>query len=195
MKHAILLLMLIFLPGLAKSQNLIKFPYIQKRVCPFECCRFGKWTAKSALDVYANEGDTTKVKFTISAGDSFLAVSGNVHIMKPGIVIVTKPVYSFSAGDTLYTLSYYGEGSIDVWHRGKLENIDMFWGTPSSGSPVNVKDAKWSKFSGVLTSRGLMIWWVNISSRDGRTGWLRLVNTSDNGFALDEEIDGMDECN
>jgi hypothetical protein len=183
------ILILVFFPGIAKSQITLKFPYIQKNVCPFECCRYGTWITMSPLKIYSNEGDTTKVRFSIAPGDSFVAMYGNVHMMKPGIVVVTKPVFSFSAGDTLYTLSYHGEGFIDVWHNGILENIEMFWDNPSdSGSGKTLKSP------GILKSKALMIWWVRITSEDGRNGWLRLVNTSEYGFHINERIEGMDAC-
>ncbi len=187
-------LMLAVFPGHAQSRNMLHFPYIQKKVCPFECCQFGKWISKSPLKVYANEGDATRVSFTIAPGDSFIAVTGNVHMMRPGIVVVTKPVAPFSPGDTLYTLAYRGEGFIDVWHRGKLENIEMFWGPMSESSSPAIKSPRGSRYSGVLVSKPHMIWWVQITCRDGRSGWLKLVNTSDSGFSLEESIDGMDGC-
>jgi hypothetical protein len=169
-------------------------PLIEKGACPFECCQFGRWVSQSSLQAYRVEGDIAHLAFTIAAGDTFSAITGNVHMDRPGVVVVTKPVLSFNPGDTIYTLSYTGEGSIDVWAHGEIANIEMFWeGDDDLDSAiVDTSAQQWKRFSGVLIVRPIMIWWVQIQRSDGQTGWLRLVNTTSDGFGLDERINGMD---
>jgi len=169
---------------------------IEKGVCPFECCQFGRWVSQSPLRAYRVEGDTAHLAFTIAAGDTFSAITGNVHMDRPGVVVVTKPVLSFNRGDTIYTLSYTGEGFIDVWSNGEIVNIEMFWeGDDDLDSAIVDTSAERSKkYSGVQVARPIMIWWVHIQRTDGQTGWLRLVNTTSDGFGLDERIDGMSGC-
>lgn len=178
------------------AQGTPSFPVIEKGVCPFECCQFGRWVSQYPLRAYRVEGDTANVVFTIAAGDTFSAITGNIHMDKPGVVVVTKPVLSFNPGDTIYTLSYTGEGSIDVWSHGEIANIEMFWkgNDDLDSSIVDTSAERWKRYSGVLVSRPLMIWWVQIQRTDGQTGWLRLVNTTSDGFGLDERIDGMSGC-
>ena len=189
------LLFLVFFVQLSESQTTLDYPYVQRNVCPFECCQYGMWLTQTPLRAYQIEGDTTILAFTIASGDSFTALSGNVHMERPGMVIVTKPIYEFIPSDTLYTLSYFGEGYINVFRNGKTTEVEMFWGPVfEEDTCININDPKWAQYSGVLVERALMIWWVHIHYWDGREGWLRLVNTTNSGFRLDEEIDGMDAC-
>lgn len=178
------------------AQEKPPIPFISKRVCPFECCQFGRWLARSPLRVYETEGDTSKVIFNIAIGDTFHAVTGNVRIDKLGVVVVTKPIESFQAGDTLYTLTYRGEGFMTIWYKGKVRSVEMFWDYDDEADWGNINpfDPKWSEFPGVLIDKPLMIWWVNVVLPNGQTGWLKLVNNTVGGFAIDEEIDGMDGC-
>jgi hypothetical protein len=171
-------------------------PFIERGVCPFECCQFGYWHTKSLLRVYQAEGDTSNLAYTIAVNDSFLAITGNVHMDKLGIVIVTKSVESFKPGDTLYTLSYRGEGFIDVWQDSTIHTIEIFWDSRDEAdvNKVNAKDPRWNESSGVLVSRPSMVWWVEVQNRKGQTGWIRLVNTTIQGFSTDEQIDGDDAC-
>ncbi|HEY6952399.1 MAG TPA: hypothetical protein VI758_08315 [Bacteroidota bacterium] len=146
------------------------------------------------MNVYAEESDSSIIIFTIAPGDSFTALRGNIHMDRPGVVVVTKPVQRFNRGDSIYTLSYQGEGLYDAWYRGEWIGVDMFWSTdfdPDTEKFV-FADPRWEEVDGVLVTRALMVWWVQIRHRSGREGWLRLVNTSNAGFSFDEEIHGLD---
>ncbi len=185
-----------FSTELCRAQDHPAVPLIEYGVCPFECCQFGRWLAESPLTVYQSEDDTSTTAYTIAVGDSFLATTGNVHIERPGVVVVTKPVESFKPGDTLYALSNRGEGSIDIWRSGAIQNIDIFWDCDDAidFTKVDPRDPRWDRFSGVLLTRPLMVWWVQVQDRRGRMGWIRLVNTTIEGFSTEEQIGGMDAC-
>ncbi len=202
-QHAVTLLILIFVlavnivggrPSVAQDQPAL--PFIQRGVCPFECCQFGRWRTHATLHVYETEGDTSRILFNLAVGDTFRALTGNVHMDRVGVVIVTKRVNSYMPGDTVYTLSYRGEGLIDVWHQGKVQQVDIFWSgdDEADSSNVDVHDPRWKDFSGVLLTKPIMIWWVNVLLPNGQTGRLRLVNTTISGFGIDERIEGMSGC-
>ena len=170
---------------LCYSQSMPKYPFVQYKVCPFECCQFGKWVTHSPLNVYPEEGDTSSVSFRIIPVDSFTALTGNIHMIRPGVVVVIRDsIEGFHPGDTLYTLAYGGEGNYDIWAHGKFDYVEQFWHT----------DEMTDRTVAVLVSKPLMIWWVRIKCRNSREGWLRLINTATSGFGIDEEIDGMDGC-
>ncbi len=76
-----------------------KVPFIQRDICPFECCQYGNWTARSVLKAFKNEGDDSTVFFTIPIGESFTAIGGNVHILKLGVIIIDKSFGAFRKGD------------------------------------------------------------------------------------------------
>ncbi len=152
-------------------------PYIQRDICPFECCQYGKWIARTTVTAYKREGDRRSTAFKIKSGEEFTAIRGNVHIVKLGIVTVKKSFDAFTKGDRVYILSYRGEGVYDLWYKGRVfASVDDFW--------PNVR----------LISNPEMIWWVLVKNKFGKNGWLRLKNVSEGGFRLAEEIDGMDSC-
>jgi len=177
------------------SQKLV-VPIIQKDKCPFECCQFGIWKTFVTLPVYKSEGNSDNKLFTIPARDSFIAITGNVHMIKPGLVIVSRTIENFIAGDTVYTLSYTGEGYNDVWYHGQIYNVEMFWQTDDEidYKTINVNDTKWKKYVGVLISKPVMVWWVKIRYKNSEEGWIRLENKTVEGFYIEERIDGMDGC-
>ncbi|MBI5204854.1 MAG: hypothetical protein HZA11_08055 [Nitrospirae bacterium] len=176
----------VFLCSIVYAQNdKPNVPYIQKNVCPFECCQYGKWIAKSQLKAYKRESDSSTIAFTIKPGEQFTAIKGNVHIIKLGVVVITESFDVFSKGDNVFVLSYKGEGFYDVWYKGKvLKNIEQFW--PDELSKLTGK--------GRLKQLQKMIWWVLVKNEAGRQGWLMLKNISNNGFLLNEKIDGIDAC-
>ena len=171
-------------------------PIIQKDICPFECCQFGIWKTLSPLSVYEVEGNTNNPQFIIPANESFTAINGNVHMIRPGLVILRRSIDKFSIGDTVYTLSYRGEGFNDILYHGKIFCVEMFWQTDDEMDYNNIKvgDAKWNNIAGVLISKPVMVWWVKIRDKDSREGWIRLENKTVEGFFTEERIEGMDGC-
>jgi hypothetical protein len=174
---AVLLVILYFNLASQAAETPPKVPYIQKNVCPFECCQYGKWSAKTALKVYQNEGNSTSVVFTIKPGDDFTAIKGNVHVVKLGVVTLEKTFDGFTKGDKVYVLTYRGEGVYDLWYKGKIIDSD---------------NGIWA--NGVMSQPPEIIWWVLVKNKDGKKGWLKLKNISERGFAIEEKIDGMDSC-
>lgn len=156
-------------------------PYIQRDICPFECCQYGKWIAKSPLKAYKKEGDGAAIAFTIEPGESFIAISGNVHIMKSGIITLNKTFNAFTKNDKVYILSYRGEGAYDLQYKGEmldldLDSMDKIW---TNGSVIQLPE---------------FVWWVLVKNKGGNLGWLRLKNISENGFRTYERIGGLDSC-
>jgi hypothetical protein len=157
----------------------LSVPYVQKNICPFECCQYGKWTAKTALPVYKKEGDTSTVAFTIKHGEQITASRGNIHIVELGIVAIQKSFNIFKKSTKAYLLSYSGEGEYDLWYEGKVYNTsdsDEFW------------------TNAVVSKTPKLIWWVLIKDKAGKQGWLMLRNISQSGFQTKEKIDGLDSC-
>ncbi len=157
-----------------------KIPYIDRGACPFECCQYGTWTAESNLIAYQKEVNDPAIAFRIKPGESFTAINGNVHITKPGYVVVNKTYDGFAKGEKVYLLTYLGEGAYDLWYKGeKLDlnvlNLDEFWANATE------KDSP------------LYTWAVLIRREDGKQGWLRLKNSPKHKF-WPEKIKGMDSC-
>ncbi|MCE5195354.1 MAG: hypothetical protein LLF28_07920 [Nitrospiraceae bacterium] len=175
---------LFFSSGSAKETK-PKVPYIVKDACPFECCRYGEWIAESPLKAYKKEGDSFVVSFVIKPDEKFTAIRGNLHVVKSGMVIITKSFEGFKRGGKMYVLSYKGEGYYDVWYKGKvIKDIEKFWSDDISKNEAN----------GILKNSPEMIWWVLIKNKEGKKGWLKLKNISKSGFNTKEKIKGCDAC-
>jgi hypothetical protein len=170
-------ILILFSNAIYAQNTAPKVPFIQPDICPFECCQYGKWTARSLLKVFKNEGDDSSVLFTIKPGEVFTAISGNVHVTKLGIVIIDRPFGNIKKGDKVYVLSYRGEGEYDLWYKGYifLNNVDV-----------------WEH--GTLKHSPKFVWWVSIINKDGKKGWLKFKNITDSGFQTEDKVDGRDSC-
>jgi hypothetical protein len=158
-------------------------PYIVRGSCPFECCRYGEWQARETTPVYATEGKVGRPVFTLRPGDSVRAVTGNVHVTKLGrikIVGKVRPGWAEfdnhklpvpAIGDTVYLLSYVGEGYWDYWYRGLL------------GTGEELSQQSDGTVPAQLLAKPETEWWVQVIDRRGRTGWV-----TEGGFA------GADGC-
>ena len=145
--------------------NGLALPYIQYNICPFEACRYGgNWQVNKATPVYDDEDEKNYV-FTLNKGDTFIALKGNVHITKPGVLQVKQNYYGFKNGERIKVMTYRGEEFYDIWYNGKIfdaEDIEEFWTENVSGNR-----------KGVLLSEPETKWWIYIQTKEGKKGWIR----------------------
>lgn len=161
------------------TQNRPSAPYIEKGVCPYEYgCDFTKWVATDQTKAYFIDGDTTNVAFLIEANDSLTFVSGNMYIEQVGIAILYRKYDKFLIGDTVYVLSYTGEGFYDIWHNGKFSNVEGFWN--EDPPPTN------KHFHAKLVVPPKMTWWVKLTNSENKSGWIPIINTCPTGGACFE---------
>lgn len=149
-------------------------PYIVRPACPFECCQYGEWQARTTILVYASEGKVDQPLFTLRAGDSVRAKTGSVHVSRVGRVKIVSRVErgwaefgehempALAVGDTVYILSYVGEGHWQYWFRGLVGVGPELW-----SEPMNEGHSP-----GELLAEPVREWWVQVTDRRGRTGWL-----------------------
>ena len=52
--------------------------YIAKEACPFECCRFGAWTATATTELFDRPGGTQVAQ--VAKGERVEALTGEVHL-------------------------------------------------------------------------------------------------------------------
>lgn len=67
----------VILPA-AYPEELIPQIVIDKPACPFECCHFGKWTARSALVLY-HAPNAKALSRKIRKGEMITALTGEAH--------------------------------------------------------------------------------------------------------------------
>jgi hypothetical protein len=136
----------------ARSGEELKPPniFVDKGACPFECCTYREWVARTDLTLL-DTPDGKKVVGQIKKGEKVLAMTGEIHSVPLQIVSPRDyPDARVKAGDTIYLLHYVGEGFWKVWHDGKLVEIDDL---PQKGLKPKIT------------------WWVELKTTAGIVGW------------------------
>lgn len=159
-------------------------PYIVRAACPFECCQYGQWQVRTATPVYATEGTVGQPLFTLRAGDSVRATTGNVHVSRVGRVKIVGKVERGWAefgehklpvpaiGDTVHILSYSGEGHWKYWYRGLVGTGPELWSDLMTVGHI----------PGQLLAEPVSEWWVRVIDRRDRAGWLVVPSQGFGGY-------------
>jgi hypothetical protein len=124
--------------------------YIDKGACPFECCTYREWIARTDAPLL-DSPNGKKVVGRIKKGEKVKALTGEVHSVPLRVIAQHDyPNAGVKAGDTIYILHYEGEGSCKVWHHGKALDVENF--SEDAAEPKST-------------------WWVQIRTRYGAIGW------------------------
>jgi hypothetical protein len=161
-------------------------PYEDVGACPFEGCAYRAWIANAPVSVRTDRKASAAVLYTVSKGETVTALTGVVVILKPGRVEFPKTVtlrtlsgsLSVAPGQSLYLLTYKGEGFFKAWFQGRMyEELDgsIFYNGACDLEP--------ERCTGRIVERTESIWWVQVRNSRGQTGW-----TSDPG-----KFDGKDQ--
>ena len=160
---------------------------LRQDVCPFECCHYGRWTARKKIPVYAHERDTTELVAIIQEGATFDAITGNVFVERFGEVDVLKDLTGwndeaprYKRGDTLFLLDYHGEGYYSIWIRDTLVVDGEFFSLPRDTASVR-DEFKY----GVVRTEPVSRWWVRVRLADGTEGWIDMDSSV---------VEGSDAC-
>lgn len=156
------------------AQSRPPVPFVEPS-CPYEFgCDFLSCVALAQRPLFINDGDSTSVAYWMSLGDSLSFDDGKMYVDQPGVVVLMRPREGFTVGDTIYVLSYTGEGTYDLWYNGKTLNEEIFWQV----NPLLEDSAIARLVSGIR-----MTWWVLLTNTKGEKGWLPLVNSCPGGGA------------
>jgi hypothetical protein len=159
--------------------------YIARGVCPFECCVYREWTLETPATAHTAPASGAAQAFTLPAGATVRADSGNVYVTRPGIVVADRPfpvaetpgAPTVAAGDSLYLLDSMGEGFFHTRYQGRIyETSGAAW---FGGGPPG------STTSGRLVRGAESEWWAHVTLTDGRAGWILMD---------DIRVDGADAC-
>ena len=124
--------------------------YIDKGACPFECCTYREWVARTSVTLVVGPNGK-KIVGRIKKGERVLALTGEVHSIPLRVVAQhDDPDAGVKAGDTVYILHDIGEGYWKAWHDAKLYDTDDF---PDKGSKPK------------------STWWVKLKTSAGVIGW------------------------
>lgn len=158
-------------------------PYEDIGACPFEGCVYREWVANAPVTVRTGRRTSDPVAFTLQAGEHVQAVTGVVVTLKPGRVMFRAPIdlpstqgaVHVEPGDTLYLLTYRGEGETTAWFKGQLyETLD--------GSEFfnGLCELRPNECNGTIVERPERVWWVRLRQLKGLYGWSSEPDTFDN---------------
>jgi|SRR6267142_807125 len=123
--------------------------YIDKGACPFECCTYREWVARTDVTLL-DSPNGKRVVGRAKKGERVLALTGEVHSVPLRVIAQHDyPDVGVKAGDTIYILHYEGEGYYKVWHHGNVVDVENF------------DEAAKQKIT----------WWVKLKTRSGSIGW------------------------
>ncbi|MBD3393073.1 MAG: hypothetical protein GF410_13730, partial [Chitinivibrionales bacterium] len=124
---------------------------IRKGACPFECCQYGAWVARSTIEVLAEPAGS--VIDTLLPGDTVVTRTGEVYVT-PSLFVLAREVDGANPGDTIHLLDYVGEGFFNAAHAG----VDL--GQVNLGFSPYGPDGERVHKSGELLTKMQSAWWV-----------------------------------
>lgn len=148
------------------SDSVLRLPYYDWNACPFECCIYRTWKAKTAIKILTERRLDSPVAFELHAGDSVQAFTGVVVTRRVGEVVALRDGFvgesstPVRAGDLIRILRYEGEGFWKIWFNGKFDVAEF----------LNLNDVPSDRGLKVV-SRPDTTWWVKVRTCDGRVGW------------------------
>ena len=163
-------------------------PFADSGACPFEGCRYATWRANATLSVYASRSAGAPVVFRLTRGDAVTAVTGIVITEVAGQVRFRDSVTLATGStkihieprDTLFLLSYEGEGFTTAWFKGPLyRSVDgamAFFNGVCSARP--------ERCIGRIVVPERRAWWVYVRNAAGLAGWTNEPDRFDGKDAL-----------
>jgi hypothetical protein len=155
-----------------------RVPYEDIGACPFECCTYRDWTATARVTLLSDRQTGSGTAFVAQPGDRVRAITGVVITTQPGRAQVDRPVDLWTTegtihvvpGDTLYLLTYHGEGAFTAWFKGHLyDQVDAAMFTTVNGACASQPE----KCYGRVIEKPVSEWWARVKSQKGVTGWTR----------------------
>ena len=137
-------------------------PFLDFGACPFEECVYRNWVAKDLVTLRTERRADAPIAYKIRKGERVRAMTGVVVTTKPGTVRFQRTVdinhgsgtLHLKPGQTLYLLTYQGEGFTKAWFEGKLyTSVD------------------YSAFSWGTAQKPQSVWWVKVRNAAGQVGW------------------------
>ena len=155
-------------------------PYIVKNACEGEgCARSGTWAACADVAARREKRLGAPVVFTVHGGEKFTALTVDLHIEAPGMVVFRHPMsnrpaeanevdsIAFTPADTLYLLNSHGEGYLVWWFRGQAAEGYQFWRDIDADEVT-----KYPADTAVLVRRPNTTRWVHARNAAGQEGWI-----------------------
>lgn len=139
-------------------------PFIDTQACPFECCKYGDWIAKSELELM-DRVDGTKTIARVTAGEKIQALTGEVHT-SPNEVEVIRDHEKYKRGDIFYLLTSQGEGFYKVWFKGEIFSEEiLFPGFTEKYDFKNCDSKKIECWGKIKNLNRNSVWWIKVKKK------------------------------
>ena len=155
------------------AQQALPSIYIDHAACPFECCTYGKWRVVSNTTLLAESNPRSGQVAMLQAGDTVQAITGEVRTHPTPFLVESAFAgdreRQYAPGDTLWLLTYLGEGYFRVWWKGQVFEEDMGF-SPYGGTPGSRCE---HCRLGTLLREHRSEWWIKVGTATGIVGWTR----------------------
>jgi hypothetical protein len=155
--------------------------FVDRDVCPFECCQYGDWTSTEPIVLRARPDESAEILARIDAGSVVQAITGEVHTL-PGRFKVKKDSPRYRAGDVLLILTYRGEGTFRIQFNGRIYSEEFAFG-PGDDGYSDDECTEVPSCIGVLEVRPESKWWALVR-HSGTEGWV----------LVEDNFSGTDAC-
>jgi hypothetical protein len=163
-------------------------PYEDAGACPFEGCVYRTWVANAGVAVKSDRWIGAPIHFRLRKGDRARALTGVVVTMRPGRVRFKRPADLQSSDgplrveptDTLFLLTYHGEGITTAWLNGRVyRDVDgsEFFDVSCQETPDDC--------NGTIAAQPRRTWWVQVQNEKGAVGWTHEPHKFDGKGALE----------
>jgi hypothetical protein len=145
--------------------------YIDRGACPFECCTYRTWIAEDSIRLLERPDLGAAQVGMLQRGDTVVAETGHTASVPVPFVLrraIRWEGRDFPAGDTLWVLSYMGEGFFNVRYKDEVISDFCLGFSPHGGTYGTRCD---SCAIGHLERELESEWWARLRLPDGTVAW------------------------
>ena len=154
--------------------------YVAGVSCEGDCYRY--WRASAPVAILARLDPASPVIATVAPDEWVEVVDGEYRFVPlRGVVHTATETPPLAVGDVVYMLEQYGEGTYELWHRGKT--LLPPWDAGRDNEPITWDAARQAPLGVVLG------WWVQLRLESGQTGWVELPSSFECMGSLQGSVD------
>ena len=157
----------------SQAQHRRRLVYLDRGACEGEACGYGRWKTLETTTVYARPDEGSRKVREFRAGQCVTALTGEVHVYKPGRFVVIKTQERFKPGDVIYAYTYVGEEVYKIRHKGRWYPEQQLTYSPRPGPDAAEKCTLDARCWGVFEEKPDSVWWIKMRDDRGRVGWTR----------------------
>src|SRR5579864_2318613 len=173
--------------SVARAGDAPPMPFEDRGACPFEGCVYREWTTRAPVVVHRDRQVGAPRIFRLQVRETVAAITGVVVTLKAGRVQFREPRDLSTAsgrlhiepGQTLFLLTYQGEGFTKAWFNGQyytdVDTVDF----------LNlVCEIEPGRCAGTIVQKSRTEWWVQVRNKAGAVGWTNEPDKFDGKDAL-----------